>query len=163
MAGSPPLRSSSFVGGSSSQSSQQRAQLGWRRVAINLIAKSTRPESARSVHESESGGGSARGENPSRFVRSSAQANQANKAHGFSFCLSHSSDFQGLTTSRGVGTSHAEGGAARPRSGINGSAANKHDSCRAPGDVAQLGEHLLCKQGVSGSSPLISTSTLTTE
>ena len=34
---------------------------------------------------------------------------------------------------------------------------------RAPGDVAQLGEHLLCKQGVSGSSPLISTSTLTTE
>ena len=34
---------------------------------------------------------------------------------------------------------------------------------RVPGDVAQLGEHLLCKQGVSGSSPLISTSTLTTE
>ena len=31
------------------------------------------------------------------------------------------------------------------------------------GDVAQLGEHLLCKQGVSGSSPLISTSTLSTE
>ena len=25
------------------------------------------------------------------------------------------------------------------------------------GDVAQLGEHLLCKQGVGGSSPLIST------
>ena len=25
------------------------------------------------------------------------------------------------------------------------------------GDVAQLGEHLLCKQGVSGSIPLIST------
>jgi hypothetical protein len=34
---------------------------------------------------------------------------------------------------------------------------------RVPGDVAQLGEHLLCKQGVSGSNPLISTSTLTTE
>ena len=33
----------------------------------------------------------------------------------------------------------------------------------ARGDVAQLGEHLLCKQGVGGSSPLISTSTLTTE
>ena len=31
------------------------------------------------------------------------------------------------------------------------------------GDVAQLGEHLLCKQGVAGSSPVISTSTLTTE
>ena len=156
MAGSPPLRSSSFVGGSSSQSSQQRAQLGWRRVAINLIAKSTRPESARSVHESESGGGSARGENPSRFVRSSAQANQANKAHGFSFCLSHSSDFQGLTTSRGVGTSHAEGDAGE-------ASLISMASCHVPGDVAQLGEHLLCKQGVSGSSPLISTSTLTTE
>ncbi len=25
------------------------------------------------------------------------------------------------------------------------------------GDIAQLGEHLLCKQGVSGSIPLIST------
>ncbi len=32
-----------------------------------------------------------------------------------------------------------------------------------PGDVAQLGEHLLCTQGVAGSSPVISTSTLTTE
>jgi hypothetical protein len=27
----------------------------------------------------------------------------------------------------------------------------------ADGDVAQLGEHLLCKEGVRGSSPLIST------
>ena len=33
----------------------------------------------------------------------------------------------------------------------------------ATGDVAQLGEHLLCTQGVTGSSPVISTSTLTTE
>ena len=31
------------------------------------------------------------------------------------------------------------------------------------GDVAQLGEHLPCTQGVTGSSPVISTSTLTTE
>ncbi len=31
------------------------------------------------------------------------------------------------------------------------------------GDVAQQGEHLLCKQGVAGSNPVISTSTLTTE
>ena len=31
------------------------------------------------------------------------------------------------------------------------------------GDVAQLGEHLLCKQGVTGSSPVISTSSLSTE
>jgi hypothetical protein len=29
---------------------------------------------------------------------------------------------------------------------------------RSSGDVAQLGEHLLCKQGVAGSSPAISTS-----
>ena len=28
---------------------------------------------------------------------------------------------------------------------------------RTRGDVAQLGEHLLCKEGVRGSSPLIST------
>jgi hypothetical protein len=28
---------------------------------------------------------------------------------------------------------------------------------RNEGDVAQMGEHLLCKQGVSGSIPLIST------
>jgi hypothetical protein len=27
------------------------------------------------------------------------------------------------------------------------------------GDVAQLGEHLLCKQGVAGSNPVISTNT----
>jgi hypothetical protein len=32
-----------------------------------------------------------------------------------------------------------------------------------PGDVAQLGERLLCTQGVTGSSPVISTSTLSTE
>jgi hypothetical protein len=32
-----------------------------------------------------------------------------------------------------------------------------------PGDVAQLGEHLLCTQGVTGSSPVISTRTLSTE
>jgi hypothetical protein len=51
--------------------------------------------------------------------------------------------------------SHAEGGA--------GEAPLYTRRFRVPGDVAQLGEHLLCKQGVSGSSPLISTSTLTTE
>ena len=34
--------------------------------------------------------------------------------------------------------------------------------CEGPplhGGIAQLGEHLLCKQGVSGSNPLISTTT----
>jgi hypothetical protein len=29
---------------------------------------------------------------------------------------------------------------------------------RTPGGIAQLEEHLLCKQGVSGSNPLTSTS-----
>ena len=32
-----------------------------------------------------------------------------------------------------------------------------YDQLRTDGDVAQLGEHLLCKEGVRGSSPLIST------
>jgi hypothetical protein len=31
------------------------------------------------------------------------------------------------------------------------------------GDVAQLGEHLLCKQGVTGSIPVISTNLRATE
>ena len=34
----------------------------------------------------------------------------------------------------------------------------RHASLRGRGGVAQPGEHLLCKQGVSGSNPLISTS-----
>ncbi len=156
MAGSPPLRSSSFVGGSSSQSSQQRAQLGWRRVAINLIAKSTRPESARSIHESDREAAQLAVKiRRVSFVRVHKQTKQT-RPNGFSFCLSHSSDFQGLTTSRGVDTSHAEGD-------IGEMSLISMASCHVPGDVAQLGEHLLCKQGVSGSSPLISTSTLTTE
>jgi hypothetical protein len=29
--------------------------------------------------------------------------------------------------------------------------------CCRQGDVAQLGEHLLCKQGVVGSNPIVST------
>ena len=50
-----------------------------------------------------------------------------------------------------------------PRSGLKEQRRYIRGICRVPGDVAQLGEHLLCKQGVSGSNPLISTSTLTTE
>ena len=34
---------------------------------------------------------------------------------------------------------------------------------RADGAVAQLGEHLLCKQGVSGSIPLSSTKSIVLE
>src|SRR5256885_8340483 len=98
------------------------------------------------------GGGSVRGENPSRFVFSECTKQTRFRV---SFCLSHSSDFQGLKTSRGSNAIRVRRetpkGVAIPR------------SIRGPGDVAQLGEHLLCKQGVSGSNPLISTSTLTTE
>ena len=40
----------------------------------------------------------------------------------------------------------------------NGKFCNPHSAFRIwVGDVAQTGEHLLCKQGVSGSIPLIST------
>ena len=38
-----------------------------------------------------------------------------------------------------------------------------HGHQAVSGDVAQLGEHLLCTQGVTGSSPVISTRTLSTE
>ena len=56
------------------------------------------------------------------------------------------------------------GGRRPPRAcGSKSGVANSTAFAVHPGDVAQLGEHLLCKQGVSGSSPLISTSTLTTE
>jgi hypothetical protein len=67
---------------------------------------------------------------------------------------------QGLrATSRGARTPRAEGGARSARRGKR----RRSSTNRPLGDVAQLGEHLLCKQGVGGSSPLISTSTLTTE
>jgi hypothetical protein len=38
-----------------------------------------------------------------------------------------------------------------------GAGCNDTEAAARPGDVAQLVEHLLCKQGVRGSSPLIST------
>ena len=63
--------------------------------------------------------------------------------------------FKVWRTSRGPAVnkpvSRAEGdGASRRRS-------LEHGLWAMRGDVAQLGEHLLCKQGVGGSSPLIST------
>ena len=89
------------------------------------------------------------------FVRVQ-KANQANKAHGFSFLsfplfrLSRSDNLPRIAL-------------IRTRRETSKWCRYTHGYFRAPGDVAQLGEHLLCKQGVSGSSPLISTSTLTTE
>ncbi len=95
MAGSPPLRSFSFVGGSSSQSPAvtDAIRSAKSRRFFGESAKSSRPESARSCIERCKVGGSVRGENPSRFVRSSAKSKQDS---GFRSCLSHSSDFQGL-------------------------------------------------------------------
>ncbi len=62
-------------------------------------------------------------------------------------------------TSREPASSHAEGGArSARRQEVNAIVFESRS-----GDVAQLGEHLLCKQGVTGSSPVISTSTLSTE
>ena len=82
------------------------------------IAKSSRPESVRAHFERNAVGGSVRGENPPRFkgspqnrrfcgalIRTSAQANEPRVLS----CLSHSSDFQGLTTSRGDGFSACGG------------------------------------------------------
>jgi hypothetical protein len=66
---------------------------------------------------------------------------------------------QGLETSRGHGP-HAEGGARNAR---RQEVSTVGFEPWPKGDVAQLGEHLLCKQGVTGSSPVISTSTLSTE
>ena len=96
-------------------------------------------------------GSSAHGVNPaSAFVRcSSAQANKAQSLFVLSFPLFR--PFKVCSTSRGeVIAPHAEGGDVKSPSYA------RHTGCRV-GDVAQLGEHLLCKQGVGGSSPPIST------
>jgi hypothetical protein len=71
-------------------------------------------------------------------------------------CLSHSS---GRSRSGGP---PAVGAVNSPRSRAEGDGASRrrsleHGLWAMRGDVAQLGEHLLCKQGVGGSSPLIST------
>jgi hypothetical protein len=84
------------------------------------IAKSSRPEIVRAHLERNAVGGSARGENPSRFVRLKGSPQNRrfcrplDRVHkqtnpGFLSCLSHSSDFQGLTTSRGDGFSACGG------------------------------------------------------
>src|ERR1700730_9214140 len=111
------------------------------------MAKSSRPERARSITTVIGRRLSSRCKSVAFRSFECKQANQANKCPGYWSCLSHSSDFQGLTTSR-EDLFFARGG--RRRRGV----ANKYGRFdRAPGDVAQLGEHLSCNQGVSGSSP----------
>ena len=158
MAGSPPLRSSSFVGGfvkseravTDAIRSAKSSDFESRRLVVpkarGLLSKDERKAAQSAVQIRRVS-----------FVRVQNKQTKQTRPNGLSFCLSHSSDFQGLTTSRGDGLRTRRKAPARCRY-MHGCTAP-----RAPGDVAQLGEHLLCKQGVSGSSPLISTSTLTTE
>src|ERR1700674_2315980 len=118
---------------------------------VRQVAKSSRPERARASSKDDGRRLSSRCESVSA-VRSSAQANRT-QGSVLSFPLFR--PFKVCQPPAETNSPHAEGGA----------------SCAAictvrlpcVGDVAQLGEHLLCKQGVGGSSPLISTSTLTTE
>ena len=60
-----------------------------------------------------------------------------------------------------AGRAGAPGGAEASADAPVGAPAHRCESAAtiggADGDVAQLGEHLLCKEGVRGSSPLIST------
>ncbi len=118
------------------------------------IAKSTGPERGSSVIDFRCGRQlSSRCESVSAF-RSSAQANKWLRVQS---CLSHSSGRSRSVNLPRRRMCSACGGRRRQGAAIS--------TVRIPcvGDVAQLGEHLLCKQGVGGSSPLISTSTLTTE
>ena len=152
MAGSPPLRSFSFVGGSSSQSP----------AVTNAIrsAKTKRSKDRRRVAVPKAQG------RDTKVSREAAQFAVKIRSSRFYECTSKQdlgfrSVFPTLQASRSevppaVPMRTACGG--RRRRGVA-----IPRSIRGPGDVAQLGEHLLCKQGVSGSNPLISTSTLTTE
>ena len=129
------------------------------------IPKSTFPKAVRSDAGSPaSGGGSARGGNPlDSRDRCPQECNlRETKTQGSQRpCPSHSSGrSRSGETSRGRVGSRAEGDARNVRR-QEGSITVVFEPCI--GDVAQLGEHLPCTQGVTGSSPVISTSTLTTE
>src|SRR5438445_3844800 len=122
------------------------------------IAKSSRPESVRAHFERNAVGGSVRGENPPRFKgvlaksqilwgsRSIECTNKRTQGFVLSFPLFRLSRSDNLPRRR-ILRMRREAQCAPLIARF----------CRAPGDVAQLGEHLLCKQGVSGSNPLIST------
>ena len=156
MAGSPPLRSFSFVGGF------VKSEL----AATSAIrsAKSSDSESRRLVVPNVQELSSKDERKAAQFavkirrvsfvrVQISKPSKQGPKFFVLSFPLFRLSRSDNLPRRR---ASHAEGDAGEV-------SLIARFVCRAPGDVAQLGEHLLCKQGVSGSNPLISTSTLTTE
>jgi hypothetical protein len=164
VAGSPPLRSSSFVGGfvksehavTSAIRSAKSSDFESRRLVVpkaqGLSLKDERKAAQFAVKIRRVS-----------FVRvqTSKPSKQGPWFFVLSFPLFRLSRSDNLPRSRYF----ACGGRRRPPAQREkGSAVICTVYCtRAPGDVAQLGEHLLCKQGVSGSSPLISTSTLTTE
>ena len=93
------------------------------------------------------------------------------EAHGRSecesACCSIFSDFcEGKRRRRGLPRNGAEGNPNIAEPGVRTSKAERSEGDRkkkrggkteTPGGVAQLGEHLPCKQGVRGSIPLIST------
>src|ERR1700674_2111823 len=119
---------------------------------VRQVAKSSRPERARASSKDDGRRLSSRCESVSA-VRSSAQANRT-QGSVLSFPL-----FRPFKVCRPP----AETNVLRTRREAPEGAAISTVRIPCVGDVAQLGEHLLCKQGVGGSSPLISTSTLTTE
>jgi hypothetical protein len=102
-----------------------------------------------------------RGENPYQTIRSSAK--QTNRTRGSKSCLSHSSDFQGLTTSRGDEFS-ARGGRRRRGAAISTvripcprgcSSAGRAPALQAGGqrfEPAHLHQHIDNRIGLSRSS-----------
>jgi hypothetical protein len=159
VAGSPPLRSSSFRRISSSQSRQQRLAIRSRRVtaaATAGAAKSTVPkpgDPGNRVGRSERSANLLKRSLLSREADECTSANKPKTTKALSFPLFR--PFKVWRTSRGSGCEQpgvACGGRRRIRR-----RSLEHGLQAMHGDVAQLGEHLLCKQGVGGSSPLIST------
>src|SRR5262245_26229074 len=122
------------------------------------VGSAARPARRSTVPNADPGdlksvGGSVRGGNPLE-PRAQAHHECATKPRVLGFCLSHSSGrsrAEGPPASR---SSQAEGGT---RKACRQEVATVGSEPWPDGDVAQLGEHLLCKQGVTGSSPVIST------
>src|ERR1700730_12337062 len=110
------------------------------------VAQSSRPEPARASSKDDGRRLSSRCESVSA-VRSSAKQTNRTQGSVLSFPL-----FRPFKVCRPP----AETNVLRTRREAPQGAAISTVRIPCVGDVAQLGEHLLCKQGVGGSSPLIS-------
>ena len=153
MAGSPPLRSSSFVGGfvksehavTSAIRSAKSSDFESRRLVVpnvqELLSKDERKAAQFAVKIRRVS-----------FVR--VQISKPSKQGPWFFVLSF--PLFRLSRSDNLPRSRYFACGGRRR---RGAVICTVYCTRAPGDVAQLGEHLLCKQGVSGSIPLSSTIT----